>query len=84
MKTIWVILGCSIVVGTASSLIPWGTSDGFHGTGFPFFSVAWEKRPTGFVDFPNPLAFILNPIVYFVLGLFVWFLIWAGRKLVKR
>jgi hypothetical protein len=59
----------SIILGLLCSFIPWGDNSSFHGVGFPFAYVYWDKGQNSgqFVDFPNPLAFILNPLfVYFV------------------
>ncbi|WP_156345831.1 hypothetical protein [Verrucomicrobium spinosum] len=47
--------------GVAASFIPWGREDSLHGTRFPVFTVAWDRsKDTGlFLDYPNPLAYIL-------------------------
>jgi hypothetical protein len=65
----WLLI--SAFMGIGMSHIPWGEPSGFHGTGFPVFVVAWDRSPTNgqFIDFPNPLGFVLNPLLIFLTGL---------------
>ncbi|WP_050028198.1 hypothetical protein [Verrucomicrobium sp. BvORR034] len=60
--------------GVAASHIPWGKEDAFHGTGFPVFTVAWDrsKDTALFLDYPNPLGYILNPLLFVVVGFFIF------------
>lgn len=64
--------------GVASSFIPWGKKDAFHGTGFPVFTAAWDRsKETGpLQDYPNPLGYILNPLLFVVVGMLIY---WATR-----
>lgn len=72
--------------GVAASFIPWGQEDGFHGTGFPFFIVAWDRsKDTGlFLDYPNPLGYILNPLLFVVVELLAFFAVRSCWCLLKR
>ena len=60
----------SVALGVGCTQIPWGKSNGFHGTGFPFASVYWDYigGSTQPIDYPNPYAPILNSITCFVAG----------------
>jgi hypothetical protein len=65
---IWAFL--SFVLGFGATQIPWGEPGGFHGTGIPFAQVYWDytgdaERP---VDYPNPLAPILNIAAFLIVG----------------
>jgi len=70
-----------LIAGFLCTFIKWGNPTGFHGTGFPFASVYWDKAnnysgkshlpDTVFIDFPNPFAFILNPIAFLIVGLLI-------------
>ncbi|MEA3213536.1 MAG: hypothetical protein QOE70_6593 [Chthoniobacter sp.] len=61
----------SLFLGIGASFIPWGSPSTFHGTGFPVFVVAWEQSPSSgqFLDYPNPLGFVLNPVLIFLGGM---------------
>lgn len=61
----------SVLLGLITSFIPWGPKEGFHGTGFPIPVVMWDQlSPAGPLgDAPNPIAYILNPVLIFVFGL---------------
>ena len=75
----------STVLGVVGTSIPWGTDDGLHGQGVPIPLVLWDRvsyyqtlkpgEQDYFIDFPNPLAYIENPLVLFVALLFVWAII---------
>jgi len=69
---IWFVV--SAASGTATSFIPWGSPSSFHGTGFPIFVVAWDRSPHSgqFIDYPNPLGFVINPMLIFVAGIVAW------------
>lgn len=60
----------SVVLGIACTQIPWGNSEGFHGTGFPFAAVYWDyvDASKGPIDYLNPYAPMLNSIACFVVG----------------
>ena len=81
------------LIGIVSTFIPWGDPDGFHGQGFPVASVMWDKASNyyehpapsdGHIDFPNPLAIILNPIIYWILFLTLWGMIEGILFLIRR
>ena len=65
---VWLLI--SVVAGVGLTAVDWGDPERFHGTGFPFASVYWDRdRSTGrFVDYPNPYAMILNPSAVFLAG----------------
>lgn len=79
-------LAAATCIGVGTSFIPWGTPTTFHGSGMPVFIVAWGQSPyTGqFVDFPNPLGFVLNPFVIFIAGFLLWLVFWLGYVLLRR
>ena len=80
----WAVLsGC---LGLALSFVPWGSSSGFHGTGFPVFVVAWDRSPTTgrLIDFPNVFGYVLNPLLVFVAGFLLWFVCWLVYALLRR
>lgn len=66
---IWLLM--SFAFGIGASFIPWGSPSTFHGTGFPVFILAWERSPDSglWLDYPNPLGFILNPLLIFAAGI---------------
>ena len=80
---IW--LGVSLVAGMYLTQVPWGKSDGFHGTGFPFAQVYWDRRPeTGqMVDYPNVLAPMLNVAAVFIAGTAVILVAWWVFRLFR-
>lgn len=63
----WVMCASAVLAAIVSS-IKWGEPDGFHGRGFPFASVYWDKDLTTgrFLDYPNPLAPVMNFVVIFI------------------
>jgi hypothetical protein len=71
---LWFIL-ISIIVGGFLSFIKWGDHSGKHGLygqGLPIPSVLWDNPPRhggSFVDYPNPLAHLLNPLIVYFIGL---------------
>lgn len=75
----------SILWGIAVCYIPWGSNTGLHGQGFPIARVMWDKasrhyelsggQADYFIDFPNSLALVENPISYFVFLMGLWGLI---------
>lgn len=82
-------LVCILVLvasGVAASRISWGREDGFHGTGFPVFTQAWDRsKDTGlFQDYPNPLGYVLNPLLFVVVGLLSFYAARWGSRLLKR
>ncbi len=81
---IW--LGVSFVTGMWLTKVPWGNSDGFHGTGFPFAQVYWDRgRETGqMIDFPNPLAPALNVAAVFIAGTVTILVAWWASTLFQR
>ncbi|MCE9584099.1 MAG: hypothetical protein K8T20_16570 [Planctomycetes bacterium] len=64
----------SVVAGIAASNIPWGNPAALHGVGFPVAAVIWDKPPDKavFIDYPNPLAYVINPLALFVAGLLLY------------
>ena len=80
-----VIFILSTVLGVVGTSIPWGTDDGLHGQGVPIPLVLWDRvsyyhslkpgEQDYFIDFPNPPAYIENPLVIFVALLFIWAII---------
>ena len=80
----WLVI--SVIVSIPLDFLDWGNPEGFHGSGFPFSTVFWERdRVTGgMVDFPNPLAFLLNPLVIFIAGAILIFLGCRMRRFSRR
>ena len=84
----------SALAGAGGSFVPWGKEDGFHGQGVPIPSVYWDRASLYyadvteendyFIDFPNPLAFVLNPLVIFLFCTFAWGLVELVLFLVRR
>jgi hypothetical protein len=61
----------SVVIGAVCCHIPWGSPGRLHGKGLPIPAVIWD-RPTGsaqFLDYPNPWAYLLNPLILLIAGL---------------
>ena len=74
------------VGGVICTFIPWGKPDAFHGRGLPFAGVMWD-RPKGydvFVDFPDPLAVILNPLAFCLMGSILSGCVWLIRRMNRR
>jgi hypothetical protein len=82
---LWFLI--SVVLGVIACTIPWGPPDRFHGTGFPIPVVMWDKPPgrDHLIDYPNIFAIVLNPLLFFIVGLLLWTLwrmgCWAVRWL---
>jgi uncharacterized membrane protein len=79
--------GTSLILGVAGSFIPWRTHTGFHyGTGTPIPWIIWERDDTRhqYLDFPNPLGVVENPVFIFLLGLCAWGVVCAFRALFRR
>jgi hypothetical protein len=84
----------SVVWGFIVCFIPWGPDNGLHGQGFPVPSLLWDNASRyaplapgeidRFIDFPNPLAVIENPIVYFVFLILLWGFIEGIVWLIKK
>lgn len=84
----------SVVVGVAASFIPWDGEDGSHGMGFPISSVVFVKASHHygdvaeendyFIDFPNPLAYILNSLACLLFLSIVWGIVEAVFLFVRR
>ena len=70
---LWWILW-SVVLGVSGLFVPWRTASGSdYGAGSPIPWVIWERIESGsYIDFPNPLALVLNPIAVYLVGLIVW------------
>lgn len=83
-----------LIAGIACSFVPWGGPGELHGEGFPVPSVIWDhanryaEDPTipdsEFLDFPNPLALILNPLLFLLSGLLVYLTLELIAKLFRR
>lgn len=75
----WSLLVLAIPAGIAMCWIPW-TMDAKHvAWGCPVPLVIWEKTEQSWIDFPCPVALVLNPLIMCMLALlFFW---WAGRKI---
>ena len=77
----WILLMISVPVGIGMCWIPWRIDTDHIAWGFPVPMVIWERIKSGWIDFPCPVAFILNPAIMVILsGLFFW---WAGRRIRK-
>lgn len=94
-KETFLLIGlASFVLGAVGSSIPWGRSDGLHGTGFPVPSVLWDKAnrypdsrnapPDQFLDFPNPLGAFENMLLFFLVLTALWGMIVGVRRLIRR
>ncbi len=68
------------ILSIVTSNIPWGSKDGFHGSGFPISGVMWDRADRyssgapadQFLDFPNPYAIIMNPLLFLILLSELW------------
>ena len=85
------------LLGLISSFIKWGRPDHFHGQGFPFPIVMWDKakkynehlseNDETFIDFVAPQSLLLNPLAFILTGLCLYLLfelLLATTKLVKH
>ncbi len=81
---IWSII--SVALGLGFTYIPWGDPEGFHGTGFPFASVYWDKIGAAkhSVDYPNPFAPLLNIAAFFLIGAIVIGSVWYVAACLQR
>ena len=61
------------LVGFCGCFIPWGAENRLHGIGLPVAVVLWDVKDGSLIDYPNPLAYVINP----VLGLLVSGLIYG-------
>jgi hypothetical protein len=85
--TLGLWLAISFVAGMCLNQASWGDPNGFHGTGWPFPIVCWDRHSeTGaFMDFiAHPLVWALNPLAIFVAGTAMilaawWALAWFQR-----
>ena len=75
---IWLFAVLGGVAGLVGSFIPWGAPERLHGVGLPVAAVLWDAPNGTMIDYPNPLAYILNP----VLGLLCGCLIFGFARLV--
>jgi hypothetical protein len=87
---IWLI-PVSLFLGWTLSFVKWGDHTGAHGLygrGIPFPSVLWDNPPQNggrFVDYPVPLAFILNPLVIYAVFFLAFLIVWTiGKALPKH
>ena len=68
----------TLLIGVILTFIKWGDQTGGHGLygqGIPIPAVFWDNPPQyngRFVDYPNPLAIILNPLVIYGLGILIF------------
>jgi len=69
-KVLYLIVNVTaLIAGIASSFVPWGNQDGFHGQGVPILTVAWDRdAKTGqFVPYENLIGIGLNILIYCIL-----------------
>ena len=94
VKETFLLIGlASFVLGAIGSQMPWGRSDGLHGTGFPVPGVLWDKAnrysdsrnapPDQFLDFPNPLGAFENMLLFFLVLTVLWGMIAGVRRLIR-
>jgi hypothetical protein len=76
--SVFVLLGG--IAGLVGSCVPWGSHDRFHGVGFPVATVLWDAPNGTMIDFPNPLAYVINP----TLGVLFGCLIFGFIRLISR
>jgi hypothetical protein len=76
---IWPYTVIGALLGVVGCFVPWGKPTGFHGTGIPIPAVMWDLRNGEFIDYPNPLALIENPLI----GVLVGFVVWVSVKFIK-
>ena len=83
VKTIAILLAASCFIGVGLSGIPWGRESGFHGNGFPFPVVMWDRHPTTgqLVPYSSLLGAVLNIAVCFILAACIWFIL---RRVKRR
>jgi hypothetical protein len=79
--SLWAV--ASVALGIGGLFVPWHTASGLHrGSGSPVPMVIWERMGNGsYIDFPNPLAFLINPLAVFALGSVCWLIALFIRKL---
>jgi hypothetical protein len=70
---VWWILA-SVVLGAAALFVPWQTSSlSQRGSGSPIPAVIWERIESGaYIDFPVPIAVILDPGAVYLIGMLAW------------
>ncbi len=75
----------SMVLGLAGLFIPWRTASLFHyGSGSPIPMVIWERIESGaYIDFPGPIAIILDPIAVYIIGTVAWLAAWTCRFILR-
>lgn len=84
LLVVWLVI--SVLASIPLEFVSWGDPGRIHGQGFPLPTVIWDRQdgsgPT--VDFLNPLAFVLNPLLIFVVGTILILSGYGGRRLVRR
>ena len=63
---IFAILGG--LVGFGGSFIPWGAPERLHGVGLPIAAVLWDAPNGVMIDYLNPMAYLLNPLIGSLIG----------------
>ena len=51
------------LAGMVGSCVPWGNPTRFYGAGMPIPTVCFEVRPDRIIDYPNPVAYLINPLI---------------------
>ena len=76
----------SLLLGFGFTQIPWGDPEGFHGTGVPFASVYWDyvDGATQPIDYPNPIAPLLNAAAFFIIGSIAIGSVWWISSLLRE
>jgi hypothetical protein len=73
----------SFLLGILGLFVPWHTASGTHrGSGSPVPIGFWERTANGSsIDFPFPLAIIVNPIAIFIIGALSFCVALIARRL---
>jgi hypothetical protein len=60
------------LAGIAGSFIPWGSPDRLHGVGIPIATALWDAPSGTVIDYPNPWAYIINPVLVSLAACFIF------------
>ena len=72
------------LAGFAGSFIPWGSPERLHGIGMPLATVLWEAPNGTLIDYPNPSAYIINPVLLSLLGCAIFGCVCFASKMIRR
>ena len=78
------ILFCSPLVGIAMCFIRWQPKPNYVASGWPVPWATWEKivvsGKESWIDYPGFAGLLINPLLYFIAGLVIYWIIGRFAK----